>query len=155
MPDRGFRRLTSTGPKVLVGVTVILSIASLAAIIFLIWVSVTVNSYQENRQEQDLANMRQLATQIGDRLRDSSLDGRLTDAEIDRAVLQYAWHADRRSPEVRIVVRVQASTPVGSRCFTYAFPSLSGASPARTETASCPEVTYHPELSKPGPESTP
>lgn len=147
MADESKRTATPSGclVRALVCVAVVAGLVAVGTIAFAVWVTWSLDSYRERMEQADLANMRRRAVEIGQRLYVGSRDGTLTDAEIDSAALRYPWHAERTSTWIRITVRIQASTPVGARCFGYALGPLqdSGAPPAPSETLTCPAATYH------------
>ncbi|MEV6155051.1 hypothetical protein AB0L53_32380 [Nonomuraea sp. NPDC052129] len=142
------REPTSRKARVLVGIVVALVVAALGVAAFYVWAGISLRSYQDNQQKLDMANMRQRADMIKERLHEHSQDGALTDTEINEAVLRYPWRASRGETEIQVTVRIQASTPVGPRCFTYslALPLQGQSQVTQQETSSCDEASHHPEF---------
>ena len=138
------RSLISVSINLLVGVVVALLAIGIGWIILLTWGASSLRAHQEDQQEWDRERMRRTAELIGRQLAADNRDGQLTDVEIDKAVLRYDWHADRTRNMLQIVVRIDSSTPVGDRCYTYTFPSPK--EQPQTESPACPEARPHREL---------
>ncbi|MEV4898107.1 hypothetical protein AB0K48_53130 [Nonomuraea sp. NPDC055795] len=109
-----------------------LAIVIIGPLLFFTWGAELSGAHLRNLEVQDLANMRRIAGEIGLRL--TALGEKARPAQIEEAVFGYPWHADKR----RIVVRVEASTTIGDRCYTFFLPVRER---SLRETLSCPEVT--------------
>ncbi|MFJ2034348.1 hypothetical protein [Streptosporangium sp. NPDC087985] len=131
------------------------AMASLIALAVLLWVIGvhwffwSVSSHLDENEKWDLAKIRQQAVEVESRLRAAAADGKLADAEIDKAAERQPWHVNRSPEQIQIVVRMISTTAIGPRCFTYTLIEPLGSGRVirdDRERLTCSEAVYHPEF---------
>ncbi|MCP2350498.1 hypothetical protein [Nonomuraea roseoviolacea] len=122
---------------------VILIAVPLLVIVAISWVFLSVHAHQHAREEAGLAHMRQQAERIGQALSKNAGDGHLSAREIEEVVDRQWWHAEVIPGHARVVVRIDDTSGLGDRCFTYEIPLPSRGASRATEGTVCPEATPH------------